>query len=91
MPARKISVNGDTWEVSPSGFVTQYDRDEFGLIFSRATAEGKEHRVTRYSPVGARLRDQSFLELSDDQIKTLFEQSQPGIRSPEIGYAGRSQ
>ena len=34
MPSRTITANGKTWLVFPSGRVTQYDRDEFGLIFT---------------------------------------------------------
>lgn len=85
MPARKIVIDGESWEVSPSGFVTQYDRDEFSLLFVRES--DKQHRVTRYSPVGASSRERSFVELSDDQLRSLFSQSQPGTRSPEVGYA----
>ncbi len=52
MPARRITVDGAEWEVAPSGFVTAYDQDEFGLIFTRESGNGKEVRVTRYSPQG---------------------------------------
>ena len=58
MPERSISVNGQTWRVAPSGYVTQYDRDEFALIFVRGTGSSREVRVTRYSPVGVRSREQ---------------------------------
>ena len=33
MPTRTISIDGRSWRVFPSGFVTQYNQDEFGLIF----------------------------------------------------------
>ena len=33
MPTRRITVDGRAWRVFPSGFVTQYNLDEFGLIF----------------------------------------------------------
>jgi hypothetical protein len=87
MPARKINVDGIEWEVSPSGFITAYDQDEFGLIFTRDSGTGKEVRVTRYSPQGSRSREQSFRELSDAQLKEYFAQSQPSFTSPEAGYA----
>lgn len=87
MPARKIDVGGITWSVMPSGFITAYDQDEFGLIFTRHDNGRKETRVTRYSPQGARSRERSFRELTDDQLRTLFEQSQPSFTSPEAGYA----
>jgi len=87
MPARKIDVGGETWNVMPSGFITAYDQDEFGLIFTRDLNGKKETRVTRYSPQGARSRERSFRELSDEQLRTLFDQSQPSFTSPEAGYA----
>jgi hypothetical protein len=87
MPARKIDIDNVTWEVSPSGFITSYDQDEFGLIFSRDENGKKELRVTRYSPQGSRSREQSFRELTDDQLRELFSQSQPSFTSPEVGYA----
>ena len=87
MPERSITVNGQTWRVAPSGYVTQYDRDEFGLIFTRTTPS-HEVRVTRYSPLGARSREQSFAELSETDLVRLFAQSQPSATSPEAHYAG---
>lgn len=87
MPARKIDIDGREWDVFPSGFITQYDQDEFGLFFATGTGEAREVRVTRYSPQGARSREQSFAELSDDRIRSLFQQSQPSFTSPEAGYS----
>lgn len=87
MPARKINIDGVTWNVMPSGFITAYDQDEFGLMFTRDVNGEKETRVTRYSPQGSRSREQSFRELTDERIKALFEQSQPSFTSPEAGYA----
>ena len=86
MPARKISVDGVEWDVFPSGYITQYDLDEFGLFFVRGAASEREVRVTRYSPQGSRSREQSFAELSDVRLRSLFEQSQPSSTSPEAGY-----
>ncbi len=86
MPARRISMDGKEWEVFPSGYITQYDQDEFGLFFARGTGDTREVRVTRYSPQGSRSRAQSFAELSDDALRSLFEQSQPSFTSPEAGY-----
>lgn len=87
MPARKINIGGVTWNVMPSGYITAYDQDEFGLMFTREVNGKKETRVTRYSPQGSRSREQSFRELTDERIKVLFEQSQPSFTSPEAGYA----
>ena len=45
-------LDGKSWLVFPSGRVTQYDRDEFALVFVHGTGADREVRVTRYSPVG---------------------------------------
>ena len=86
MPARTLTIGGEEWSVFPSGFITQYDQDEFGLFFARGAGENREVRVTRYSPQGTRSREQSFAELSDEKLLSLFEQSQPSFTSPEAGY-----
>ena len=86
MPARRISIEGREWSVFPSGFITQYDQAEFGLFFAHGTGEDREVRVTRYSPQGSRSREQSFAELSDERLRSLFQQSQPSFTSPEAGY-----
>jgi hypothetical protein len=86
MPARTINVSGRTWRVFPSGFVTQYDQDEFGLIYVAGIGDEREVRVTRYSPVGSKSREESLVELSDADLVRLFEQSQPSFTSPEAGY-----
>jgi len=87
MPARTIEIDGAKWEVYPSGYITQYTQDEYGLIFSRGAGKDREVRVTRYSPQGSRSRERAFAELPDAQLKDLFEQSQPSFTSPEAGYA----
>ncbi|MDQ3698216.1 MAG: hypothetical protein M3373_09350 [Gemmatimonadota bacterium] len=86
MPIRSIVVDGKRWDVSHSGRTTQYDRDEFSLIFVSGEGADRVMRVTRYSPQGARWREQSFAELTDDDLARLFEFSQPSFTSPEAGY-----
>lgn len=86
MPTRRITVDGRTWRVFPSGFVTQYNLDEFGLIFVAGEGDAREVRVTRYSPQGARSREQSVAEMSDAQLAELLRSSQPSETSPEAGY-----
>ena len=86
MPARSVDVGGQKWDVYPSGYITQYTQDEYALMFSRGEGQGREVRVSRYSPQGTRSREQAFAELSDRQLKELFEQSQPSFTSPEAGY-----
>jgi len=86
MPPRPLTIDGTTWQVIPSGRVTQYDRDEFSLLFVRHDAGDREVRVTRYSPQGSRSREESLAELSDADLRRLFAQSQPSATSPEAGY-----
>lgn len=88
MPTRILTLAGRTWRVFPSGRVTQYDRDEFALLFVSEESDGKrEVRVTRYSPTGARSRERSLAEMSDSELERLFRYSQPSETSPEAGYA----
>jgi hypothetical protein len=86
MPTRSITADGRTWSVLPSGRVTQYDRDEFALLFASGTEENREVRVTRYSPQGTRSREQALAEMSDADLTRLFLQSQSSEMSPEAGY-----
>jgi hypothetical protein len=87
MPTRSVTVDGRTWRVFPAGRVTQYDHDEFSVMFVHGSGDTREVRVTRYSPLGARSREQSFAELSGEDLRRLFDQSQPGATSPEARYA----
>ena len=87
MPAGTITVGGRTWRVYPSGYITQYDKDEFGLLFVSGSGEDRAVRVTRYSPVGSRSREESLAEMSEADLVRLFEQSQPLFTSPLAGYA----
>ena len=86
MPERTINADGSAWTVSPSGYITKYTQDEYGLLFTRGAGADREVRVTRYSPQGSRSREQSFAELTEDQLRELFQQSQPSFTSPEAGY-----
>lgn len=85
---RTLDVDGARWSVVPSGFVTHYARDEFGLLFTRGEGEAREVRVVRFSPMGGagRSREAAFRALSDAELRRLFRASQPGLRSPEAGY-----
>jgi hypothetical protein len=86
MPRRIIEVNGDEWEVAVSGRSTQYTKDEFGLVFSRGTGAGREQRVARYTPLGAKSRELSLSQLSDQELRELLGHSQPSWTAPEMGY-----
>jgi hypothetical protein len=87
MARRTIEVDGDRWDVSPSGRVSVYGRDQFALIFERGTGPQRRRRVTRYSPVGSRSPERAFTELSDRDLIELFRQSQPAWTAPEAAYA----
>lgn len=88
MPARHITIDGRDWQIYPSGFLTQYVADEYGLIFVHGAGAEREVRVTRYSPVASAGvgREQTLLAMDNAQLISLFRTSQPGARSPEAGY-----
>jgi hypothetical protein len=86
MPRRVIEAGGEQWVVSVSGRNTQYTKDEFGLVFTRGTGTDREQRVTRYSPLGAKSRELSLRELSDQELRDLLAHSQPSWTAPEMGY-----
>jgi hypothetical protein len=86
MPTRSLTHGGRTWRVLPSGRITQYDRDEFSLLFISGSGDDREVRATRYSPQGTRSREQALVEMSDADLTRLLEQSQPSEMSPEAGY-----
>ncbi len=69
MPSRPLMVDGVLWRVSPSGLITQFDADEFGLVFTRGSGDTVETRVTRYSPRGAMSREASLAELNDADLR----------------------
>lgn len=85
MARRFIDIDGDQWEVSAAGTVTQYVKDEFALVFARGTGPARERRIARYSPT-VRHRDASLAALGDDYLRDLFRRSQPSWTSPELGY-----
>ena len=86
MPRRIIEVDGDQWGVEVSGRVTQYLKDEFGLVFTRGVGPNREQRVVRYSPLGSKGREVSLGELSDSELRDLLAHSQPSWTAPEMGY-----
>jgi hypothetical protein len=86
MPRRIFEVDGEQWEVEVSGRLTQYVKDEFGLIFTRGVGPEREQRVIRYSPLGAKSRELSLSELTDQELRELLRHSQPAWTAPEMGY-----
>ncbi len=89
MAGRTITVHGEVWEVSPSGRVTVYGKDEFGLVFQQGTGPERRRRFTRYAPVGSRSTDAALAELSDRELTQLLRQSQPAWTAPESSYGAR--
>ena len=88
MIERRVTVDGAVWKVSLAGRFTVYERDEFPLVFERTGPDGKvERRITRFSPHGAKSRDEALSELSDAELAALFRASQPDWTSPELNYA----
>ena len=86
MPRRVIEVDGEQWRVAVSGRTTQYNKDEFGLVFTRGTGSDREQRVVRYSPLGAKSRELSLARMSDRDLAGLLAVSQPSWTAPELGY-----
>jgi len=86
MPRRIIEVDGEQWEVAVSGRVTQYVKDEFGLVFTRGTGPDRQRRVVRYSPLGSKSRELSLGQLTDAELRELLAHSQPSWTAPEMGY-----
>jgi hypothetical protein len=86
MPRRLIDVDGEQWAVTVSGRVTQYVKDEFGLIFTRGVGPDREQRVVRYSPLDSKSREMSLGQLSDAELRDLLAHSQPSWTAPEMGY-----
>jgi hypothetical protein len=81
-----IAEGDERWLASPSGRRTQYGKDEFTVVFTRVAGGAREERAARYSPLGAKSRERSLAELSDDQLHDLLRRSQPSWTTPELGY-----
>ena len=86
MAGRTIVVDGATWEVAPSGRVTVYGRDQFGIVFEQGTGPERRRRYTRFAPVGHRSPEAALAELSERDLVRLFQQSQPAWTAPEGVY-----
>jgi hypothetical protein len=86
MPRRIIEVDGQQWEVAISGRFTQFNKDEFGLVFTRGQGRDREVRVMRYNPRFAKQRELSFNALSDADLKQYLVHSQPAWTSPDLEY-----
>jgi hypothetical protein len=83
MSGRTIEVNGERWEVFPSGRVTVYQRDEFGLVFQQGSGTGRVRRFARFAPLGPRRWNAALSGLSNRDLTNLFHHSQPEWTSPD--------
>ena len=88
MARRIFEVDGQQWQVAPSGRTTQYARDEFSVVFRRLGDDGTvvEQRVSRYSPRGTRVRELSLAGLDDAALRRMLARRQPAFTAPELGY-----
>lgn len=91
MPARVLDVNGIRWTVAPSGRRTQYNRDEYTLVFTRGTGPDREQRVMRYSPLATKNHELSLSTLSEEELRGLLRRAQPSWTTAELGYRRRTQ
>ena len=89
MPRRALTVDGQRWEVFPSGHSTVYGQDQYGLLFQLGTGSERKRRFTRYAPTGARRTDAALNELGERRLLELFRQSQPAWTAPESDYGAR--
>lgn len=86
MPARTIQVDGVEWTVAPSGFRTQYNRDEYSLVFTRGRGADREQRIMRYSPMATKNHELALDGLSEAQLADLLRRAQPSWTTPELEY-----
>lgn len=86
MARRSLTIDGESWDVFPSGRTTVYGQDEYGLLFQLGTGPQRKRRFSRYAPTGARRIDAALSELSERQLLELFHQSQPAWTAPEGAY-----
>ena len=86
MPFRTLTVDGRTWRVQPTGFVTANNLDEIGVMFVAGHGDEREVRVTRFSPTRSRARERAIAELAAETLAGLLRESQPSATAPETGY-----
>lgn len=86
MPARTIEVDGTRWTVAPSGRHTQYNRDEYSLVFTRGSGEDREERFMRYSPGASKNHEVSLNGIPDAELRALLKRAQPAWTTPDLGY-----
>ena len=86
MPSRRVELDGRVWRVYPGGFLTGSVADEHSLLFVTGEGAERELRLTRFSPTGARAREQALAELDERALRHQLRHAQPSVRAPEAGY-----
>lgn len=86
MPARTLEMDGATWSVAMSGRATQYNRDEYTLVFTRGEGDAREERTMRVSPLATKNHEFALGALSDAELADLLRRSQPSWTSPDREY-----
>lgn len=86
MPARTINLDGVEWTVAPSGRHTQYNRDEYTLVFTRGSGPDREERVLRVSPQGTKNHELALNRLTEAELRGFLRRAQPSWTTPELGY-----
>lgn len=86
MPARMLEVDGTAWSVAASGRRTQYNRDEYTLVFTRGSGPEREERSMRYSPLGSKNHEFALSLLTDAMLLDLLRRSQPSWTTPDREY-----
>jgi hypothetical protein len=86
MPAREFEVDGTRWTVAPSGRRTQYNRDEYSLVFTRGRGPDREQRILRYSPLATKNHELALRGISEADLRGMLARSQPSWTTPDLGY-----
>lgn len=86
MPARMIEVDGTPWAVSLSGRRTQYNRDEYTLVFTRGSGPDREERTMRFSPLATKNHEMALEGLSEAELAGLVRRSQPSWTTADREY-----
>ena len=87
MTGRTIVVDSEIWKVYPTGRITVYGKDEFGLLFELGTGPERKRRFTRYSPLRSKSTDASLAELTEQQRWTSSANRSPRGRRPRADTA----
>src|SRR5436190_8670762 len=91
MTRRTIVVDSEIWKVYPTGRITVYGKDEFGLLFELGTGPERKRRFTRYSPLGSRVPTHLSLSSLSGSCWTSSANRSPRGRRPRPDTAHSKQ